>query len=352
MHALFVDGVCNICLYLLLETCIVGGYGSVYESFSEYIANWKWPARVGYAHLSGIFEASRKDKHRKAKHIKCQASDMMSLAPVAALFAQNVLMKLNIDCKAACDAWIALVDVVDIIAISAKVTVPPTRLLTAIEHFLQLFVAAWGFDFMTPKFHWTLHFPDILQRIGYLLMCFCLERKHRVPKRYAEGLTNISRNSSASLLMEVTSHHFGQLSQADAFNFDIGIVCGRDPPKSMRKTLAKELNIDCTVQAVKYSTIMRFNAFATCSKGDVILFRGQHACIGAAIVHCHYEIEGVPVSLVSTHSLIKKDERSGYSVWGPTGISKLIEAHDILDTVIYSMLPNNRLGILLSAEFR
>ncbi len=34
MHCLFVDGVANLTVYLLLEACITGGMSGVYESFS------------------------------------------------------------------------------------------------------------------------------------------------------------------------------------------------------------------------------------------------------------------------------------------------------------------------------
>ena len=77
---------------------------------------------------------------------------------------------------------------------------------------------------MTPKFHWLLHLWKQLQRSHALLNCFCLERKHRVPKRYAGELTNVNKLSSALLLMEVTSHHLGQLMQLDAFECGVGLV--------------------------------------------------------------------------------------------------------------------------------
>jgi len=55
-----------------------------------------------------------------------------------------------------------------------------------------------------------------------------LERKHRVPKRYATELTNTSSKNGAALLMEVTSHHFGQLRE-DGFSFEVGLIGGKAP---------------------------------------------------------------------------------------------------------------------------
>ena len=354
MHALFVDGVCSITLYLLLEVCIVGGMPNIYSIFSEYLAEWHWPARLHGDHLADIFAGDRKDKHRKAQHIKCQASDMLSILPVAALFAVNVIMHLGLGdgARQACDAWISLVDVVELILMAAHGNVPSSALLTAVEKFLEIFAKAFGYDYMTPKFHWLLHFPDILKRMRALLMCFCLERKHRMPKRYATDLTNVTKGSGASLLKEVTSHHFGQLSQPNAFNFAIGLVNGRSPSKAMKVVLARELGVDCESLSVKVSRSMRYSTIALCGTGDMLLFRTSDASVLAGKARCHYEIEGVPVSLVSVYQCSKKDSKSGYSLWTATGYDKLIEASSILDTVIYRKRPDDRLDMLLPAMLR
>ena len=91
MHALFVDGVFNLVLYLMLETVLQLGLTNVYSVFSNYIANWRWPHRVHSYHLHEIFTADRRDKHRLAKHIKMQASDGLSLVSVAALFTTKAM---------------------------------------------------------------------------------------------------------------------------------------------------------------------------------------------------------------------------------------------------------------------
>ena len=55
MHALFVDGVFNFVLYLLLESVIQIGFPEIYAVFKDYIATWKWPDRVHSYHLHEIF---------------------------------------------------------------------------------------------------------------------------------------------------------------------------------------------------------------------------------------------------------------------------------------------------------
>ena len=230
MHALFVDGVFNTILYLLLEAFIQGGCKDVYEVYSQYISNWSWPDHILSAHLPAIFSHDRRGKHRAAKHIKCQASDGLSLTGVTAMFVVKVLLKLKgmhvmqKDCSKECYAFLALVDVIDLIQVSSGIKLQPERLLGAAEHFLDLFKDAWGCKMMVPKFHWLLHLHKQLKLNGKLLNCFCLERKHRVAKRYAGELSNISKQNSRSLLMEVTSHHLGQLNHPHCFDFGVGLV--------------------------------------------------------------------------------------------------------------------------------
>ena len=204
MHAFFVDGSFNVVLYLVLEAAIQKGLTNVYTVFSDYVAKWTWPLRVNGSHLHEIFDDSRRDKHRAAKHIKCQASDGLSLVGVTAHFVSTVVLNLvkmrvtAVGCEKECYAFLALVDVIELIAASARITVQPEELLTAVDKFLHLFKDSWGYEWMTPKFHWTLHFWKQLQHSKKMLSCFCLERKHRVPKRYATEIKKTFQRAAAS----------------------------------------------------------------------------------------------------------------------------------------------------------
>eukprot|EP00959_Pyramimonas_sp_CCMP1952_P238497 4983596-Pyramimonas_sp.AAC.1 len=66
-HALFVDGVVNLVAHLTFEALASAGLNGVWESFSEFLANWAFPGRFRAAHVDRIFNADRKDKHRKAQ---------------------------------------------------------------------------------------------------------------------------------------------------------------------------------------------------------------------------------------------------------------------------------------------
>ena len=101
MHCLIVDGVCNIHVYLLLEECISAGMTNVYSRLSGYMTLFEWPGRVYWHQLPDIFSDSRKKKHRDARHIKCQAADMLSMMPVIALYCHLELLAI---CPKACSS--------------------------------------------------------------------------------------------------------------------------------------------------------------------------------------------------------------------------------------------------------
>ena len=132
-------------LYLLFEAFIHDKLPGVYELFEGYIALWRWPKRVSGANaLAEIFCTRRKLKHRENKHIKCQASDGLSLYALLAYFVQAVLLRNPGNCAMYCNAYLAFADIVDFILGIPRGNVTADLLRNAIERFLRLFVDAWG----------------------------------------------------------------------------------------------------------------------------------------------------------------------------------------------------------------
>ena len=272
-------------------------------------------------------------------------------SPVARhAIAMHVLIQLG--CKAQCDAFPALVDVVDLMMGTSRISVPADRLLDAVEEFLQLFADVWGFEWMTPKFHWLLHLADQLRTLKRLLNCICPERKHKVPKRYATELTHMAKKPTAALLMEVTSHHFGQLSDPNAFSFGVGLVGPKKPTKKLKALLLAGLNIDCGDKDVRWSDTTRFSPMATCRKGDMVLFKAACGGMKAGKAQLHLEVEGVPVTLVSVFNLVKHDAGCDYAVWSKTADAYLIETDCIIDSLVHMQLSDDSVCIVVPVEFR
>ena len=106
MHGLHNDGVVNLLVYLLFEHFIGLGMRNIYEVFGDYVSKWNWPKRINAGSIPAIFFADRRDKHRKVQHIKCQASDMLSIVTILAHFTQTVLlMSADDDGKKVCQAF-------------------------------------------------------------------------------------------------------------------------------------------------------------------------------------------------------------------------------------------------------
>ena len=145
------------------------------------------------AHLPDIFTADRRDSHRKTMHVKCQASDMMSLLPVLAYFVISVLMPAGL-CAEACQTFLAMCDLCDFITSVNRGRITPSMIRKSVERFMQLFLLTFGAVWMTPKMHWLLHMSRAYCRWGVLLACFVNERYHRFPKQYATDLKNTSHN--------------------------------------------------------------------------------------------------------------------------------------------------------------
>ncbi len=79
---------------------------------------------------------------------------------------------------------------------------------------------------------------------------------------YAAEITNISNKHRKSLLMEMTSHHLGQLSQPDAFKFDVGLVNGTKASAKTKQILTAELKLEphsAVAESIHCSTESRFS---------------------------------------------------------------------------------------------
>jgi hypothetical protein len=118
MHTLVANGIYNICVYLTLESFIEERQHNVYELLRGFIQHWRWPSKLHTTDLHEIFSAVRKRSHRDAHHIKAQASDMLTLAPVIAYFVQSILLPSagNEKCTNACRTLLALSDVLGFIS--------------------------------------------------------------------------------------------------------------------------------------------------------------------------------------------------------------------------------------------
>ena len=353
MHGLYVDGAVNLVVYLLFEVFI--GRLPVYSTFSEFISRWTWPARVnGAAHLPEIFTDARAEKHRKAKHIKCQASDLLSLIGVLAHFTKTVLTAAaNDDADInACSAFLALIDVCELIALTHSVEVQPAKLLGKVHRFLELFVATWGFEWLMPKMHWLLHFAETLMKNGRLFDCFCLERKHRVPKRYAEDYKYIVRDSSKRILSEIICHHLAKLADQSELDFTLGLVRGRPCPRRARAHILRFVGDDFKDDPIMVANVSRINIYETVAKGDVVLMRADDGDVLVGRVAQHLAIDNQAFSLIHPWTLVRRVATTEMYIYSVSADANLWHTNTILQAVEHTVFPDGTAAILMPLRHR
>lgn len=359
MHALFVDGVFCAMLYLLFEA-FFAGRRPIYNTFLEFLQSWCWPAKFKKTaeELGEIFGPERTKSSRKAKHIKCSASECWCLLMPLYVFVKQVLLRFD-DHNAECNVFLAMIDMIDLIVSTPKRRIEPANLLAAVHKFLELFVAVWGFEWTTPKYHWLLHFAEFLAKMheimdddddwGWLPNCFALERKHKLGKRYATERTNTTRMKSGGLLSEVLCQHMSDMDNAPRFR--IGLVQGHKATKAVQTQIRSslELSDDILVEVARSSW---HSNLSYSTKGDFVLFR-NHAdgTMKAGKVQLHFEAGGVPASIVELYELVSRHDN--YLVWKLVADTReWIETDLILDCVVYNKLPDGNIACMLPVELR
>ena len=82
---------------------------------------------------------------------------------VIAFFVMAVLVPAK-KAVAACTAYLALCDVLDMLVAITLDIIQPKILLDMIDAFLEVALAAGWREWMGPKWHWMVHYSEHLQR--------------------------------------------------------------------------------------------------------------------------------------------------------------------------------------------
>ena len=185
---------------------------------------------------------------------------------------------------------------------------------------------------------------------GRLFNCFCLERKHQLPKRYAEDIKHVVKSSSTTILKEVVCHQLTSAKKPGAFDFNVGLVGGRPAPKAARKHILRVAGIDDQGDEVNVAIESRINSFETCKKGDVVILR-DGSTFRAARIAQHLELAGTALSLVYPWTLHRKLEGTCMAIWSTSDDAQLWATQDIVAAVTYTVFPDGKVGVLLPLQF-
>ena len=349
MHGMVCSGVCNTTLHLMLEALRDNGHRDIYAMIGGFIRNFNWPSRVKSSRLDTPFDPSRREGNRKAGHFKCQASDMLSLYPVLAVYTTKLILP-HAGCDAEALTFIALCDLMDLLTSVARGVVTPSALCRKVERFLDLFSDTFGVTSMHTKYHWLLHYALHLERYGTLVSCFVHERKHKTIKRFAQDILNTD-TFEQSLLSEATCLHFHMLSDESVFDADLGLVSPSRAPPSVNALVAQHLGFDANTHIdVRQSHISRHSRFSTCNKNDVVLY--EDGTLGAGVVLAHLDVEGDHLSVIRDFPFIRMEREHMSAIWRYSEKHiKLIYTDTIVDATIWDMVTDSTVRTILPTSY-
>ena len=290
MHVFFVSGIFNTHAGLMMWT--LKEYGITYGMLETYLAQWHWPAYIGKGACE-VFDPKRAKSNWDAGTLKATASEGLSVLPIMANFFQSLLDNPGTaqTVKDHSRCFLMLADVVRIVQRCSRYPIDPDELQLSISTYLQTFKLLFGEEHLTPKFHYAFHFPAYLRRFGFVPSCFVLERKHKVPKRFANEVRNTNSAWEASVLREVTCHHLAALASGH-FGAGVSLPDAHPCSKRLMAMLQKEISVSAGQDPI-YATAQtaRINDWERCSKGDVVLVKMPDGGHDAAEVALHVSVQ-------------------------------------------------------------
>jgi len=321
MHALFVNGCFNFVALWVLEAIRLT-HTNVWDCMMGFVEHWKLPQVVDSSSVKAVFEPNRATSSRKAKRLKCTASQGLSLCPIMAYFFMAFILPA---CQPAVTAFVALCDLVDLLIVIPLGLCSPQQLRAQVDRFLMACADARWRDKMVPKFHWLIHLAKHMEDLGTLISCWVHERKHRIVKRYANDIQN-TIDFELSLLRQVVGHQLHELRDADNLRRRVGLINPGGCSKRLFQVLKNELKEpDLQLAEVKKAHCARLLCGSTCSAKDVVLVRSLDGLgFEAGRVMAHFEVVGEAMSLVAFWALASFDPLKGSAEWTTPHYAELL----------------------------
>jgi hypothetical protein len=334
-HTLFIDGVANMCTYLVLEALFRDAtrgdrWTGVFSAVHVYLEAWVWPAQTGTSghKIADIFSPKRVDSWRKSDHVKCTASEMRSLYPIVAYW----LSKFSDDrCPHQVRAYLLMTDMIDAIMAVPYGHVSQTEVRRRVRVFLLGCHAADWDDYMKAKFHWLVHLVGKLS-------CWTLERKHKVPKKYALCHRNTESFDSA-VLSEVVCEHLSVLEKPDFGSLVVGCIGKvRAAPANLYAFVRDGLGLH-DVQSDEFMTsrTARFGVHGTCAVRDVVMMHRDEGAstYGCGEVWAHVQVGDQCCTVISRWELESWDADGGFARFRPRDAAEIWETSDIVGVCIH-----------------
>ena len=330
MHVFFVNGVFNSNVGLLMSA--LKPHNITYHMMDQYIKEWTWPKQFGDAH--DVMSADRARSSWENTSLKATASESLGLMPVLACFFDKVRRNSSVhEVLDHATCFLGLVRIIEDIMRTARSAVDCDALERSISAYLSAFKALYGEDQMTPKMHYIMHFADFIRRWHYLPGCFVLERKHKLPKRYANPLTNLNYDWESFVHREVTHQHVAQLEETAMFDDGAALLSPFPLSKRFTATLQKDLGVGPGVTFMT-SSQARMNEWDKCSKGDVVLL--HNGTVGEVVLHAAFQQDAEWTCFTSLRTWERAGEDNRCWTWRASRSPLLCLLSDIKCALIWA----------------
>ena len=210
---------------------------------------------------------------------------------------------------------------------SAKGTVTPDQMMSAILAHLRLHAIAYGTADWKPKMHWCLHLPSQLCRWGFLVACFTHERKHKEVKRYMQGRNNPNLAFEKGVLQDVLHVQSIVLREEHPYPSGTCLLHPRPAKSAIAQWVQSQFN---STSQVMTSVLAKATNFTTVHVNDIVCVAWENDTILVGQVFLLCSVEGIVVAGV--HSWPRTPHHHMYSTNGP---GYFVWLHDIVDVCIY-----------------
>jgi hypothetical protein len=350
MHGMASNG-CLVKAIFLVCTWLSAAGLNAWSLLQEFIAMWVLPASANMNRLAELFSPAKVAGYKRKKKFVCSASEALALYPIVAYFVMFIPKARGI-CVPQCDAFLAMCDVVDLLQGVALGIVSPALLLAAVENALELFVAAGWKHYMIKKFHWLLHLADKLREYdGCLPSCWSLERKHRLPKKYAKGIANTS-GYEYSMLKQVLCQEIYDLSVAGVFDTAVALQTPHKASFKLCDFVSKTL-VECSPEVCLTSASVSLQSTAKCCWRDVVLFKSHGGKpFEAGEIWRHLSVRGQVVSLISVWELQEYNVGMCSASWRSQECPMYIDTKDILCSLTFKRNSDGVVTTLIPYPYR
>ena len=346
MHGLCSNGVLNYVIFWTLQALKDAGMDDVWRRLCEYMKLWCWPLQVSQKAgvVAKLFEEAAVKKNSKEQKFRCSASEVLSLHQPLRHF---LLRCCTVACdlpRRACSAWLRVLEIL----LHAPTRFPgPGELQACVEEALQLCVDAGWSDRLIPKFHWSLHYEDQLQRFRAAPSCWTMERKHKHVRRYGSGIANTSTYESL-ILSEVTCDHVSYLTRPERFIFTAHLVDPHPMPKKLQRWML-ENGVIANHQVASTSSEARLASGSMLKKGDYVLFTATPPQLyGCAEVWCLLQTDEVHAAVISVSQLVQQSPTEHFAKWkGQTSSFEVIDLNRLVMPLVYNKAEDGTITALL-----